>query len=296
MPALLKEYQFHDPVIGAAAEIARRGRFVMARKLKGFVPTLEEVDQKYRELYVEEPDPADATKVRFRLDADEVQDVTGLKSTVTTLRRENGELKRKVKPLEELETEGVELDEVVEAGKAALEARRTGRPVPEVEAATKQLTKAHEKAIGVVKAENEGLMEALRTAVYDGVVAAEIKDAKGREKLLKPHIKEQIDIVRIPDGEKVRYETRVFESTNGTKSERTGADGKPFTIKALVAEMRAMDDFSDAFDGTVVPGSGTPPAGGSGMPNPPNRSGAPADRAPAPTAKDAKRATQDYSL
>lgn len=296
MPARSMVFMLHNPTLSAAALIARGLRATMARKLKGFVATLEEVDAKFRELYVEEPDPADATKVRFRLDADGVEDVTGLKSTVATLRRENGDLKKKVKPLEELEAEDIELEEVIDAGKAALEAKRTGRPVPEVEAATQRLTKQHEKAIATVKAENEGLMDALRTAVYDGVVVSEIKDAKGREKLLKPHIKEQIDIVRIQEGEKIRYEPRVFEDSNGTRVERTGADGKPFPIKALVAEMRANDDFSDAFDGSVVPGSGTPPEGGSGMPTPPSRRGTRETVPPAATAKDAKKASLDYSL
>lgn len=287
-------YKLHDPALEIASDIARRGRFVMARKLKGFVATLEEVDQKYRELYVEEPDPADAAKVRFRLDADEVQDVTGLKRTVATLRTDLNAAKAKAKPLEEIAADE-DVDEIITAGRAAIEAKRTGRPVPEVEAATKALTTKHEKALGVIKAENEGLMTALRESVIEGGASAAIAELKGNKTLLMPHVKGIVDIVRVVDGDKIRYEPRVFEGTGSSRTERTDAAGKPITIKAAVAELRANDDFADAFVGSVVPGSGTPAAGSGGMPTPPGRSNREA-ATPAAAAKDAKRQTMDYSL
>lgn len=295
MPALTLLHTFRDPAVAAAAAIAHKLRATMmpAKKLKAFVPTLDDVDEKWRELYVEETGPDN--KTRFRLDADGVEDVTTLKSSLTAARRERDEAKRKAKPLEDL-TEEEDVEEVISAGRASLEAKRTGKATPEVEQVRTQLTTKHNKELATLKAENTGLMDALKTAVYDGVVAVEIKDAGGREKLLKPHIKEQIEIVRIAEGDKVRYEPRVFETANGSRAERTGGDGKPFAIKALVAEMRENDDFADAFDSSVTPGTGSTPADGGGMPTPPKKGGERERPAPAPTAKDAKRATQDYQL
>jgi hypothetical protein len=295
MPVLLDPgFVFHNPMIGAAAAIARKLDMRMeARKLKGFVKTLDEVDQKYRDLYVEETGPDN--QPRFRLDADGVEDVTGLRNTVTTLRRENGELKKKVKPLEELEAEDLDLEEVVTAGRAALEAAASGQPAPEVQREVQRITKAKDKEINALKADNTGLMEALRESVIEGEGSAAIAELRGNKTLLMPHLRGMIDIVRIQDGDKVRYEKRVFEGTGADRSERTGNDGKPLPIKAAVAELRANDDFADAFEGSVAPGTGAPPDGGSGMPTPPSR-GRRESAPPAPTAKDAKRATMDYSL
>jgi hypothetical protein len=286
-----------NPILRECAAIARRyGSRLEARKLKGFVDKLEDVDQKYRDLYVEE---TVGDKTRYRLDADGVEDVSGLKTTVATLRRENDTLKKKVKPLEELETEGLDLEEVVDAGRVAVEAKKTGKQTPEVETAVKLAVKKKDTEIARLTNETTGLMEALRTAVYDGVIDAAIKDEDGISKILKPHIKAMIDIVKVTDGDKVRYESRVMEGEGSARTERLGTDGKPFPIRAAVAELRGDDDFEGAFLSRVVPGSGTPADGGSGTPTPPKNRGTreqPNTGGVAVERKNAKLATQDYSL
>lgn len=266
----------------------------MAKKLKAFVDKLEDVEQKFQELYVEE---TVGDKTRYRLDAEGVEDVTGLRNTVTALRKENGDLKKKTEPLKEIGEEE-DVDEIISAGRASLEAKRTGKALPEVEQATQTLTKKHDKIVAGLKSENDGLMEALRDSAIKGGARAAIKDANGNEKLLLPHVEGMLDLVRVVDGDKVRYETRVFEGTGSARTERTDSTGKPLAISAAVAELRNNDDFADAFTSRMVPGSGAAPEGG-GMPTPSRRTPT-TPREPAgatsTAAKDAKRQTQDYTL
>lgn len=266
----------------------------MAKKLKAFVDKLEDVEQKWQELYVEEKV---GDKTRYRLDAEGVEDVTGLRNTVTALRTENNGLKKKTEPLKEIGEEE-DVDEIIAAGRASLEAKRTGKALPEVEQATQALTKKHEKIVAGLKAESEGLMEALRESAIEGGAKVAIKDADGNEKLLLPHVKGMLDLVRIVEGDKIRYETRVFEGTGSSRTERTDSAGKPLGIDAAVAELRSNDDFADAFVSRITPGTGAAPEGGSGMPTPPRTRSTPREPAGATStaAKDAKRQTQDYTL
>lgn len=286
----MPSFKFHNPALAIASDIARRGRVtMMARKLRGFVDKLEDVEDKYRDLYVEE---TVGDKTRFRLDADGVEDVTGLKNTVKTLRTENASMRERLEPIKDL-GDDENLDDIISVGRATIEAKKTGKPIPEVEQERTRLTTQHKRELDKAKLENTGLMEALRESVVEGGAAAAITELKGNKTLLMPHIRGMIDIVRIEDGGKIRYEPRVFEGSGSERHERTGTDGKPLPIKAAVAELKANDDFSDAFEGSGASGSGAPPEGGSGMPTPRNR-GTKAE--PTPTAKDAKRQSMDYAL
>lgn len=264
-------------------------------KLKAFVEKLEDVTEEFRDLYVEDADKDG--KKRFKLDADGLEDVTGLRSTVATLRTENRKLKDRAKPLESL-AEEEDPEAIITAGRAAIEAQRTGAPIPAVENVKKQMQTAHEKETRSLKAEIEGMQSSLREALIDAAATTAITDPtmKGNKTLLMPHIKTVTDIVKVEgkDG-KVRFEARVFEGDGDERAERLDGAGKPLSIKALVAELREKDEFADAFQGTVVPGSGTPADGGGGMPTPPGRTRSSSE--PTSSArKDAKRATVDYSI
>jgi hypothetical protein len=255
-------------------------------KLKAFVAKLEDVAEKFRELYVEDAEAEEGR--RFRLDADGVEDVTGLKNTVTALRTENRNLKIRVKPLDELEADD-DVEAIVTAGKETLEARKSGKAAPEVESVRNQLVTQHGKELKKLQTVIDGQTETLREVLIEQEARAVLgdKDVRGNPALLLPAIREQATVVEYEDAGKKKFRASVLGED---KHERLDSKGKPLTIKALVAEMREKPEYSDAFEGTGASGSGTPTEGGSGTPTPPRTPTAPADER-----KTAKRRTGDYS-
>jgi hypothetical protein len=126
--------------------------------------------------------------------------------------------------------------------------------------------------------------------VINGGKAA-IADHKGKQKFLLPLIEKHARIEEVEEGDKIKVEVRVYDESGQMRVD--GKTGKPLTVEQLVAEWAADDEYSDAFQGTGASGSGTPAEGGSGTPTPPRGTTTP----PAsPSAKDSKRASQDYSL
>jgi hypothetical protein len=288
--------QFRDAGIGYMAGVARRLGAKMegtTPKLQAFVDDVATVDEKYRDLYVEDVDPK-TQKKRFRIDAEGVEDVTGLKSTVTGLRTDNRKLKERAKLLDGIDDE-TEVDKIVELGRAALERQKSGKPNDEVENIRTSMTREREKEVGKLTNQINGMKASLEEALIENaaVVALSEADTKGNSKLLLPHIRGQAGIVEVEgEGDIPRFEARVFEGSGKDRKERLdGKTGKPMTIKALVAEMKTKDDFADAFDGSGASGSGAPPDGGSGMPTPPRRGGD-----TKPTHKEAKKRAGDYAL
>lgn len=292
-------YRFFDRSLEPVAiEAAARGIVMMpARKLKAFVDKLEDVDPKWQELYVEETvGEGSAAKTRFRLDADGVEDVSGLKNSLAAARAERDRYKKRAEPLNELGEED-DIEEIVTAGRAALEAKRTGKPIPEVEQAVTAEQRKSARKIKELETEQAALRDALNQSLDDAARAA-IKDADGNARLLLPHIKSMIGLERVVDGDKIRYERRVYEGEGSTRTVRVDASGKPIGIDVAVAELRDVDDFADAFTSRVVPGSGTEAETRErGTPTPPRRTGTRETAGTVDqTRKDAKRQTQDYTL
>jgi hypothetical protein len=257
-------------------------------KLKAFVTSLDDVAEEFRGLYVEDVAP-DRSK-RFKLDAEGLEDVTGLKGTVRALREEVRGLKERTEPLAEL-PDDVDVAAVIAAGRTELERQRTGAARDEVKSATEQMRKLHEKEVAKLQAKINGQASTLNEVLIQNEVRAVAadKEIKGSAKLLMPHVERQTRVVEITgDDGQPKFVTRVLAADG--KTERVDGQGNPLSIRALVAEMRGDPDYAGAFEGSGASGSGTPPDGGSGMPTPPRT---PAAR----TAddKETKRRTQGYS-
>jgi hypothetical protein len=268
-----------------------REYFAPMAKQKGFVKTLEEIaDVAMREHYVEVPDPKGGT--RFKLDADELEDVTQLKSTVTALRKEVKEFKDRVEPLAEI-PDGTDVAAVIAAGTAELERRATGKPIPEVESIRTQLTNAHKKELEKRDKTIASQMDTLRETLIENEVRAASADPaiKGNAKLLLPHFGPgATDIVANEDpvSGKVKYSAVILGED---KTPLVDAAGKPLTIKARLAQLRENEDYYGAFEGSGASGSGAQPVGAGGMPLPPRTPGA-TDK---PDARTQKTQVGDYA-
>ncbi|HEX6053352.1 MAG TPA: hypothetical protein VFZ21_28985 [Gemmatimonadaceae bacterium] len=259
-------------------------------KLKAFVPKLEDIaDEAIRELYVEDTAP-DGTK-RFKLDAEGLEDVAGLKSTVNALRSENRKLKDRVKPLEDL-GEDDDLEQIITAGRAELERTKSGKERDDVASVRTQMQTQHQKEIEKLNKRLNGQLQTLREVLIANEVRALAADPeiKGNATLLLPHVERQADVFEEEgDDGSVHYVARVL---GPDKKVRVDKDGNPLSIKGLLAEFREKTEYSGAFEGSGASGSGAPPDGGSGMPTPPSRTRAPAN--PQADAMARKRSRQDY--
>lgn len=254
-------------------------------KLKAFVAKLEDVAEEFRDLYIEDKDKDG--NPRFKLDAEGIEDVTGLKSTIATLRTENKTMKGRAKLLEDAESDDA-AEEIVAAGRAAIEAKRTGKPIPEVESVKQQMARQHEKEVAKLKKRAETATETLRSEMITNRAIAEIADAKGSKKLLLPHLEREARVIEVEDGDEIKFEVRLF---GDDKKELVDSSGNPVTIKQRVAQLREDPEFEGAFEGSGASGSGALPEGGSGTPTPTHSAG----KGTKPAALvETKRRSQNY--
>lgn len=181
----------------------------------------------------------DEEKAALRALVDE--ETTGLKS-------KNGELLGKLKGLEALKD--IDPEEYKRLKKQAEDAEAERLKIAgNWEAREKQLLDAHQKEMDKLRAENTTLKTSLEENVLKATAIQAIAAEKGSDVLLMPH---------------VRSRTKLDESGNPVVVDDQGnvridAQGKPLTIPALVAEMKAdVATFGRAFDGTGAGGGGTP--------------------------------------
>ena len=219
--------------------------------LKAFVDNLESVDETLRGLYVKDGE-------RYKLDAEGVEDVTGLKSA---LKKERDEAKRLSALAKQFD--GIDLEEVERLKKAAEE-----REIADAERKG-EWDKLKQKLIDTHTAEKQKLMDAQKTALdesnsklaamqktierylIDAQASVDLAAAKGSSDLLLPHIRNKTKVIQDDKGQ---YKAVVLDDDG---EPAINSDGGHVTIKDLVSEMRQSDVFARAFDGAGVSGSGT---------------------------------------
>lgn len=216
-------------------------------KLKAVVESLEGVPQELQPLYVERDG-------KFWLDADGVEDVTGLK---TALRNERALRERAEKKL----PEGFDPEDYAELLKLREEATKgklSDKQREELESFKRQMQEQSAKEIQKREKEMERLRTALRQELVTGRATAALASAKGSVKLLLPHVERHATVTEV-DG---RFVPVVVDEEGHT---RVGPSGANMTFEELVAEMRANAEYAGAFEGTGSSGGGAPrSAGGAG--------------------------------
>lgn len=282
-------HTFHNSDLARVAAIAAKYGMRMGPKLKAFVAKLEDVAEAYRELYVEDTAP-DGAK-RFKLDAEGLEDVSALKSTITGLRTDLRVAKAKSEPLAALQ-EGEDAEAVITAGRAELERQRTGAARDEVKNATTQMAAAHTKELTKIQTKLDGSMETLREVLIANEVRAAASDPEinGNATLLLPHIEKMATVEEYEDPASGKPKFRAIV-LNAERKMRVDKDGNPLTIRGVVAELREKPEYEGAYKGSGASGSGTPADGSGGMPVSPRTPAPPKGQA----AKDAKRRANDYS-
>jgi hypothetical protein len=197
----------------------------------------------------------------YMLDAEGVEDVSGLKSALQKERKSRGAAEKALKKMGlKADEESVDalmeklgdrtLDEVLEelAGKA-------GDVSAEVTRATKKL----ERQLGEKDGEVAKLTQALESTVVRAQATEAIIAEEGSPKILMPHIRRFLKPVaeETADGE-TEYVLQVVDA----KGEPRTKGGKDMTVKDLVLEFKADPEFAVAFAGSGASGSGASGTGG----------------------------------
>jgi hypothetical protein len=186
-----------------------------------------------------------------------LENVDGLKNTVSTLRNEKRILEQKTSQFE-----GLDVQAAREA-MAKVEEMKNFDPEQKVAEALKtktadmvnQFTKEKEG----LTSERDGALGQLRDVLVKNACSEALNSAGGKAKLMLPIMERLVQMRKEGD-------SFIAEVVNEKGEPRVGdSSGNPMTIPQFVDELKAMPDYAPAFDGSGSSGSGnkggnTPPA------------------------------------
>lgn len=228
--------------------------------LKAIIEKLEDAPEALREHY-RAGTKDEGAEGKFVLGVEAVggwnlEDVTGLK---TALGRERTAAQNATAALNKfVDKEGKTLDaNKVVAALDELEQLKTIDPKNEAdklanakfESLKTQLLQSHGQEIAAKDERLNLLNGTISGLLVDAVATAALAEAKGSVDLLLPHVRTQAKVVE-KDG---KFTVEVIGKDGNA---RVNSKAEPMSIDELVAEMRASDTFSRAFEGDGQSGSG----------------------------------------
>jgi hypothetical protein len=185
----------------------------------------------------------------YILDAEGVEDVTGLKSALEKEKTRAKELKEQFEKFKDIDP-----DKAREALSKLEELEQTKlRKAGEFDKLKQQLVEQHNTELAKKGEREKQLLTSIESFLIDAEATAAIAAAKGVPALLLPHVKSSTRVVE-KDGK------FVVEILDATGNPRIGdSQGNPFTIKQLVEEMQNSDVYGRAFEASGKGGAGTTP-------------------------------------
>lgn len=196
--------------------------------------------------------------VHYMLDAEGIEDVSGLKSALGKERASRTKLEKVAKKLgikveDEtavnalLESLGDDtLEEALAKAKAAAASADDGtKAVAQAKKLQSQLTEAI--------AERDSLNSAVDRMVRESAIRTAVDEVEGNVVLVMPHLLPQTKVVKEDGADGEEFVARVIDTK--TKEVRMKG-GKEMTLAELVEEVASKPEFADAFPGTGASGSG----------------------------------------
>lgn len=183
--------------------------------------------------------------------SDDLEDTSGLKSALTKTRDEKRELARKLKATSE-KFAGFDVEEYETLKGAATDAETAKlEAAGEWDKIKEQMTTQHAADMAGKDAEIARLTGQLESVQIDSKVVEAISKAGGNVELLKPHVRQRLQL-NTDD-----FTTTVLDSDG--KTPKVDGDGNPVTMDALISEMRKSDTYAGAFKASDQSGSGSDP-------------------------------------
>lgn len=230
----------------------------MPIELEPFVDSLDAAPVALRDAYVERDGKFFlnvASKDGFAL-----EDVSGLKTALGKERTTRETLEKQVIKFKDIDPDKArealaKLDELAQFDPAK-EADKIANT--KFEAAKAQLVEKHSSEITTRDQRISHLTKTVESLLIDSAATAAIAEAKGSVDLLLPHVRAHTRVKEV-DGNMV---VEVLDKDGNVKI--ADAKGTPQDIKGLIAEMKASDIYSRAFEASGQSGSGKQPNNGSG--------------------------------
>jgi hypothetical protein len=217
-----------------------------AIKLSGQVSDLQVVPEAYRDKYEKAGDG-------FVLKEIEIEDVAGLRNTVTATRQERDALAEKYK--------GVNLDEWNEysTNKDKL-AADAAKAKGDWDANVARINQQNKTQLDAKDAEIAKRQRALESEMIDSRARAALATAGGNQLFLLPHVTPSLKIVE----ENGTFIARVVDASGAV---RVNSAGNPMSIDERVAELKSDTQFAGAFAASGSGGTGSPVNAGGGKSN-----------------------------
>lgn len=224
--------------------------------LKAIIDSTDGLSEELKAHY--RPGTADeGAEGKFVLDATPVdgfalENVQGLKTTFGKEMTERKRLERELKRFEGIDPDKAKdaLGKVEEWGNLDPKNEADKIANSKFEAAKAQLLLVHQQEVDKRDQRINHLLGSVDNALRRQEATAAIAEAKGSVELLLPHVLSHTRLVEA-DG---KFKIEVVDADGNVQI----ADGRatPMDLKGLVAQMRASDTFSRAFDGEGHSGSG----------------------------------------
>lgn len=214
--------------------------------------------EKFEELSENEQQHYTEREGKFYLDVTAVdgvalENVTGLKKTVGTLRATETKLQADLTALQ-AKFEDIDPDEARTAIKKYDEVKNWDgdQKVREaVEASKKELVKAHKKQVEALENDLADSQEQLTDAIVDTKVVEAVQKEEGNVELLLPHVKKHVRMAKNSTGKWIP------EVINDANEPRVGdSDGNPMTITQYIQEIKTQKTFAACFPGANSTGGG----------------------------------------
>lgn len=239
--------------------------------LKAVYTKQEDIPEGFRDHYAEQDGMFVLDVEPFQSDGKlfALQDVAGLKNTVSSTREEVRELQRKLKAYD-----GIEDPEAARSAMAKLDelgdlSKLTDKDKAKManEAALKDLREKHANEVQTVAQERDSYLQQLQETLVDSAVREALSEAKvTRPKVMFPHVKSRVRMVK--DENTGKLVARVVKDDGKTEqiSMKADSDG-PMGLAELVDTFRSDDDFKDLFPGADATGIGVKNDKGGGAGN-----------------------------
>lgn len=182
-----------------------------------------------------------------------LEDVKGLKASVSAARKERDDWKRKVLDLGIDEDADVgELKKSLERVKEIKDWTPESKVQEQIESVKAQLATKHGSEKKALQDQLAALEAEVNSLLVDAVASKAIADAGGSPALLLPHVKSAAKVVR----ENGKASARIMENGTARLSMKQGKD-EPMSIEEYVEILKSDNQFAPAFSGTNAKGVGT---------------------------------------
>lgn len=218
--------------------------------LKFIVQKLEDVEEAQRGFYKQRADG------KFQLDAEDAEDVAGLKSALQQERQEALEMKKRLDALNKNE-----LAELKRLKKIADDAERERlEKEGNFEAVKNQMIAKHNEELQAAREAASQVRSKLERVMLNDAATQAIVNAKGNPKLLGPIVRSAMQLVEM-NGDLV---VQVVGADG--RPLVSDAKGSPMSIEQYVESLKTIPDYQPAFAATSAGGGGAPASGASADP------------------------------